>query len=159
MPFVNGFKEKEMFVKWFKERFYFGKGRQFPDEFVSFFVCFSFQTKIDLALVTFCDKEVWRFLKSFRKSTVKHPSWIQFLIKFQNGLSHRLFPLIFPNTFLKLLPNVEQKHVVINDNIVLCKDSRVIKDLSKSGALLLLGVPRYLEERRMGIAANSPFLI
>ena len=53
-------------------------------------------------------------------------------------------PTCFMNTFLWLLPNMEQKCIPLNDNIIWCKDSRIIKDLSNSGRFFLLGVPKYL---------------
>ena len=58
----------------------------------------------------------------------------------QDGLSHRRLPLSFPNTFLRLLLNIEQKRIPLNDNIVSCKNSRIIKDFS----FFLLGLPKYL---------------
>ena len=54
------------------------------------------------------------------------------------------FFISFPNTFLWLLPNIEQKRIPLNDNIVWSKYYRVIKDLSKSGSLFLLNAPKYL---------------
>ena len=52
----------------------------------------------------------------------------------------------FPNTFLWLLSNIEQKCTTLADNIVWYKYSRVIKDLSKSESLSL-NPPNYLGAR------------
>ena len=49
---------------------------------------------------------------------------------FQNGLSHGRLSISFPNTFLWLPPNVEQKRIPLNDNIVWCKHFKIINDLS-----------------------------
>ena len=59
------------------------KIRQLPVEFlfVCLFVCFSFQTRKDLALVKFYDAAVRRFLKSFRKYALKRLQWQPFLVK------------------------------------------------------------------------------
>ena len=62
----------------------------------------------------------------------------------QNGLSHAPLPISFPNTILCLLPNIEQKRITLNDNIVWCKNSSVVKDLSNSGSFFLLSFPKYL---------------
>ena len=35
-----------------------------------------------------------------------------------HGLSHGLLPITFPNTFLLLLPNIEQKGIPLYDKIV-----------------------------------------
>ena len=62
----------------------------------------------------------------------------------QNGRSHARLPISFPNTILWLFPNIEQKHVTLNDNIVWCKNSRVVWNLSNSGNFFLLHFPKYL---------------
>ena len=73
--FINEFKEKETF--------YSEKRRQFPDEFVSFFL-FSFQTRTDLVLVKFYyNAVVQRFLKIFRKFARKRLCCKPFLGKFK----------------------------------------------------------------------------
>ena len=57
-------------------------------------------------------------------------SKVSFLIKFDAcGLSHRHLFISFPNTFLWLHPNIEEKRIPLNNNIVWGKKSRVIKDL------------------------------
>ena len=56
----------------------------------------------------------------------------------QNGLSHERLPISFSNTILWLLPNIEQKRIPLNDNIVWCKNFRVVKDLSNSDSFFLL---------------------
>ena len=60
------------------------------------------------------------------------------------GLSHGRLPIGFPDTFLWLLPKIEKKNIPLDDDIVRNKNSRVIKDLSKSDRFFLLGVPKYL---------------
>ena len=52
----------------------------------------------------------------------------------QDAFSHGRFSISFSNTFLCLLPNIEQKKCIpLNDNIVYCQTSKVIKDLSNIG--------------------------
>ena len=46
-----------------------------------------------------------------------------------------------------LPPNIEQKRIPLNDNIVCSKYFRVIKDLPKSGSFFLLNAPKYLGAR------------
>ena len=117
--------------------------------FLSF--CFSFQTRTDLVLVTFyCNAAVRCFLKTFIKLPRKRLWWKPFLGKFlvtENGIRYWRLSISFPNTFLLLLPNIEQKRIPLNDNIVWCKRSRVIKDLSKSGSFFLLNASKYLDAR------------
>ena len=62
----------------------------------------------------------------------------------QNRLRYGCLSISFPNTFLWLLPNIEHKRIPVNDNIVWCKYSRGIKNLSKSGSCFLLNYPKYL---------------
>ena len=64
----------------------------------------------------------------------------------QNVLNQARLPISFQNTILLLLSNtnIEQKPIPLNDNIVWCKHSRVVKDLSNSGSLFLLSFPKYL---------------
>ena len=59
----------------------------------------------------------------------------------QNGLSHTRLPIFFPNTILWLLPNMKQKRIPLNDNIVCAKIPEVVKDLSNSSTL---SAPKYL---------------
>ena len=112
--------------------------------------CFSFQTRKDLVLVKFYYNATVRpFLKSFRKFAGERLRWNPFLGKFKlfKMDSGKGFFISFPNTSLWLLPNIEQKRIPLNDNIVWCKYSRVIKDLSKSGSFFLLNSPKYLGAR------------
>ena len=51
----------------------------------------------------------------------------------RNGLSHGHLSISFPNTFLCLLQEIEQKLISLNANFDWCQHSRVIKDLSNSG--------------------------
>ena len=64
------------------------------------------------------------------------------ILVLRNGLSHGRLPIGFPDTFLWLLPKIEKKNIPLDDDIVRHKNSRVIKDLSKSDRFL--GVPKYL---------------
>ena len=128
------------------------KGKHFtPKKENSFLMsCFSFQTRKDLVLVKFYyNATVRRFLKSFRKFAGKRLRWKPFLGKFKlfKMDSGKGFFISFPNTSLWLLPNIEQKRIPLNDNIVWCKCSRDIKNLSKSGSLFLLNAPKYLGAR------------
>ena len=112
--------------------------------------CFSFQTRKDLILVKFYfNATVRRFLKSFRKSAGKRLRWTPFLGKFKlfKMDSGKGFFISFPNIILQLLPNIEQKRILLSDNIVWCKYSRVIKDSSKSESLFLLNPRKYLGAR------------
>ena len=127
------------------------KGKHFtPKEENSFLMsCFSFQTQKDLLLVKFCYiATVQRFLKTLRKFALKHLRWKPFLGKFKlfKMDSGKGFFTSFPNTFLWLLSNIEQKCTTLADNIVWYKYSRVIKDLSKSESLSL-NPPNYLGAR------------
>ena len=58
----------------------------------------------------------------------------------QTWLSHRRLPISFSNTFLWLLPNTEKKGIPLDDDIVWCKNSIVLKDLAKIGDFFLLSV-------------------
>ena len=128
------------------------KGKHFtPKEENSFLMsCFSFQTWKDLVLVKFCYiATVQRFLKTFRKFALERLWWKPFLGKFKlfKMDSVKGFFTSFPNTFLWLLPNIEQKCTTLTDNIVWFKYSRVIKDLSKSENLSIINPPNYLGAR------------
>ena len=128
------------------------KGKHFiPKKENNFLMSFfSFQTRKDLVLVNFYyHAAVWCFLKTFRKYAGKRLWWKPFLgkLKLFKMDSGKGFFISFPNTFLCLLPNIEQRPIPLNDNIVWCKYSRVIKDLSKSGSLFLLNAPKYLGAR------------
>ena len=57
----------------------------------------------------------------------------------QNGLSHGCLPICFRNTILWILPNIEQKRIPLNDNIVSYKNS--------SGSFFLSNVPKYLSTK------------
>ena len=109
---------------------------------VFFFPCFSFHAKKDLTLVKSYNVTVQCFLKTFRRYLLKR-LWRRPFFDFQNGLSHEHLPVSFPSTFWWLLPKIEQKRIYLNDNIVLCKKSRVVKDLSNSSSFLLFSVPKH----------------
>ena len=94
-----------------------------------FFLCLSFQTRKDLVLVKFYDATVRRVFKTFRTFVGKTLSVIQ------NGSNLGCLRVRFLNTILWLLPNIEKKRIPQNDNIVWFKNSRIIKELSKSGRL------------------------
>ena len=107
-------------------------------------------TSKDLVLVKFYfNAAVRRFLKIFRTFAGKHLWCKPFLGKFKlfKMDSGKGFFISFPNINLKLLPNIEQKRILLSDNIVWCKYSRVIKDLSKSESLFLLNARKYLGAR------------
>ena len=128
------------------------KGKHFiPKKENNFLMsCFSFQTRKGLVLVKFWyNAAVRRFLKTFRKYTGKRLWWKLFLgkLKLFKMDSGKGFFISFLNTFLWLLPNIEQRRTPLNDNIVWCKYSIVIKDLSKSWFLFLLNAPKYLGAR------------
>ena len=92
--------------------------------------CFSYQTRKDLVLVKFYyNAAVRRFLKTFRKFAGKRLWMRPFLGKLFVFLS--VFRTPFYGCF----------------NIVWCKYSRVIKDLSKKGSFFLLNAPKYLGAR------------
>ena len=112
--------------------------------------CFSFQTRKGLVLVKFWyNAAVRRFLKTFRKYAGKRLRWKPFLrkLKLFKMDSGKGFFISFLNTFLWLLPNTEQRRTPLNDNIVWCKYSIVIKDLSESGSFFSLNAPKYLGAR------------
>ena len=128
------------------------KGKHFiPKKENNFLMsCFSFKTRKGLVLVKFWYNAAVRcFLKTFRKYAGKRLWWKQFLgkLKLFKMDSGKGFFISFLNTFLWLLPNIEQRRTPLNDNIVWCKYSIVIKDLSKSGFLFLLNAPKYLGAR------------
>ena len=147
---AKAFKEKAL--KTLKKRKHFTPKKK--DSFqMSLFLSsrFSFQTRTDLVLVKiFFNAAVQRFLNVFRKFAGKRLWWKPFLGKFKlfkmdSGKGNALS--IFTNIFLWLLPNIEQKRIPLNDNIVWCKYSRAIKDFSKSGSYFLLNIPKYLGAR------------
>ena len=128
------------------------KGKNFtPKKENSFLMsCFSFQTRKDLVLAKFYyNATVRRFLKNFRKFAGKRLRWKPFLGKFKlfKMDSGKGFFISFPNIILQLLPNIEQKRILLSGNIVWCKYSRVIKDSSKSESLFLLNARKYLDAR------------
>ena len=111
---------------------------------------FSFQTRADLVLVKFYyNVAVRRFLNAFRKFAGKR-LWLKpFLGKFKlfkMDSGKGVFLSVFRN-FLWLLPNIQHKRITLNDSIVWCKYSRVIKDLSKSGNFFLLNAAKYFGAR------------
>ena len=61
----------------------------------------------------------------------------------QNGFSHGHLSISFLNNFLWLLPKIEQKRISLNNNIVRCKNSSVIKYLSNSGSFFLFSVSKH----------------
>ena len=81
--------------------------------------------------------------KICRESTVMKTIFSKVSV-LQNRLRYGCLSISFPNTFLWLLPNIEHKRIPVNDNIVWCKYSRGIKNLSKSGSCFLLNYPKYL---------------
>ena len=48
----------------------------------------------------------------------------------QIWLSHRSLPISFSKTFLWLFSNTEEKGIPLDDDIVWCKNSIVLKDLA-----------------------------
>ena len=104
---------------------------------------------IALVLVIFnYNAAVRNFLNTFWKFTGKGLWWKPFL----ENLSYLKWTQVrasfsLPNTFLWLFRNIERKRIPLNDNIVWCRYSWVIKDLSKSGTFFLLIAPKYLSAR------------
>ena len=127
--------------------------------------CFSFQNRTDLVLVKFCfNAAVQRFLKTFRKFAGKRLWWKRFLgkLSYSKWANVRLcLSISFPNTFLWLFPNIERKGISFNDNIIWCKYSRVIQDLSKSESFFLLNAPEILRRKTFlfSISANSTYFL
>ena len=64
------------------------------------------------------------------------------VLDLQNELIHKHLAVSFLNTFLWLLPKIEQKRVSSCDKIVWCKNSRVAKDLSNKWQIFLFSVPQ-----------------
>ena len=79
----------------------------------------------------------WKILENLQGKTVMETI-------FRKGLGQGCFSISFPNIFLWLLPNIEQKRIPLNDNIVWSKYSKVIKDLSKRWKLFLIKCPEIL---------------
>ena len=100
-------------------------------KFVFFFVSLLRRGKIK-----FYNAAVQRFLKGLENLQGN------FCDGDQNGLSHACRPISFLSTSLWLLPNIEQKCIPLNYNIVWCKNSRVVIDLSNNGSFSLLTVPK-----------------
>ena len=89
------------------------------------------------------------FQKIFGETSVMETiQTIQTILFFQNGLRYGRFSISFPNISLQLLPNIKQKRIPLNDNIVWSKNSRVIKDLSESGSFFLSNIPRCLGTKK-----------
>ena len=110
---MNEFKENETF--------YSEKGRQFPDEFVSFFLfLFSNQDRFRSGLAVLqCSSSTFfgNSQKNLRGNDCDRSHFQQSLSYSKWTQAGRL-SISFPNTFLWLLPSIQQ---------------RIIKDLSKSG--------------------------
>ena len=53
---------------------------------------------------------------------------------------HRRLPVSFSNTFLWLLQNIEKKGIPLDNDIVWCKISIVLKDLVTIADFFLLGI-------------------
>ena len=124
---MNEFKEKETF--------YSEKGRQFSNECVSFLLfLLSNQEGLVQCSSSACSE-------TFQK--ICEEKFVMEII-FRNVIR---LSISFSSTFLWLLPKIEQKHIPFNDNIVWCKYSRVITDLSKKGNFFLLTAPKYLGAR------------
>ena len=104
--------------------------------------CFFYQTRKDLVLVKFCCNAAVRcFLKTFRKFAGNACEWDHF--QESNSSFYQFSEQLFKGCFQKL----SRKHIPLNDNIVWCKYSRVIKDLSKKWSFFLLNTPKFLGGR------------
>ena len=127
---MNEFKENETF--------YSEKGRQFPDEFVSFFLfLFSNQDRFRSGLAVLqCSSSTFfgNSQKNLRGNDCDRSHFQQSLSYSKWTQSGRL-SISFPNTFLWLLPSIQQ---------------RIIKDLSKSGNAFYLK-PRNTQARDLFI--------
>ena len=73
----------------------------------------------------------------------------------QIWLSHRRISITFSNTFLCLVPNIEKKGIPLDDDIVLCKNSIVPKDLTKIGGFFLLGAHKYVLAANFYYSVNT----
>ena len=62
----------------------------------------------------------------------------------ENGLFYRRHLVSFPYTCLWLLPDIEQKRIILNENSFWYDNSRVIKDSSNSGSFFILVVLKNL---------------
>ena len=60
------------------------------------------------------------------------------------GLATGVFLSVFRTPFYGCFQKLKRKNISLDDDIVRHKNSRVIKDLSKSDRFFLLGVPKYL---------------
>ena len=113
--------------------------------------CFSFQTRTDLVLVKSSTMQqfdvFWKLLENLQGNNCDGNHFSESLSYSKWAQVRAYLSISFPNKFLWLLPNIEQKLIPLNDNIVWCKYSRVIKNLSKSGSFFLLNAPKYLGAR------------
>ena len=120
--------------------------------------CFSFQTRTDLVLVKFYySPAVRRFFETFRKFVAKRLWWKPFLGKFKlfkMNSGKGIFLSVFSTPFLV----AEHKRIPLNDNIVWCKYSRVIKNLSKRGNFFLLNAPKYVGARLFILSTHKLYV-
>ena len=126
-----------------KKRKYFtsNKGSSFlMSLFLSF--CFYFQTSTDLVLVKFYyNADIRRFLKRFRKPAWKRLWWKPFLAKFKLfkiDSGKGVFLSVFRSPLYGCFQTFNRNTFIWMTNIVRCKHSRIIKDLSKIGSFFLL---------------------
>ena len=81
-----------------------------------------------------------RCLRSFWRETSVTETIISKVSALQIWLSHRRLPVSFSNTFLWLLQNIEKKGIPLDNDIVWCKISIVLKDLVTIADFFLLGI-------------------
>ena len=103
-----------------------------------------------LVLVIFnYNAAVRNFLKTFWKFTGKGLWWKPFLgnLRYLKWTQERASFYQFTEHLFMVVSNIERKRIPLNDNIVWCRYSRFIKDLSKGGSFFLLNAPKYLSAR------------
>ena len=104
--------------------------------------CFYFQTRTDVVLVKFYhNADIRRFLKTFRKPAGKRLWWKPFLAKFKLfkiDSGKGVFLSVFRSPLYGCFQTFNRNTFIWMTNIVRCKHSRIIKDLSKIGSFFLL---------------------
>ena len=104
--------------------------------------CFYFQTRTDVVLVKFYyNADIRRFLKTFRKPAGKRLWWKPFLAKFKLfkiDSGKGIFLSVFRSPLYGCFQTFNRNTFIWMTNIVRCKHSRIIKDLSKIGSFFLL---------------------
>ena len=90
----------------------------------------------------------WKLLENLRGNVCE---WDHFKESFSSFYQ-------FSEHLFMVASKIEQKHIPLNDNIVWCKYSRAIKNLSKKGSFFLLNAPKYLGARFFTLSTRKLYV-